>query len=526
MAYAPPRVTRAYVREDWDDDNTFAGTYDDLTPDTLQGVTVEIGRDQGRVTGGPKVPRAAWRLQNNHRRYATEYAGSPLHGKLRPGHKCQITRVLGDTTNATMASATIAMADAAAFMGGGAEVPILTGRTDEPKEHYRLGERVVEVSAYGTIQRLIDTKITFSNGALVNYTTGAAMVQALTLAGLSGAEMVIDQDAIDNGYTLRQWIVDDEPAWDVCRAIWASSGPPAALYEDSQGRIHFEGRNYRTITSRCLNVQQWFSDTSPALFLADLEYEPSNLSVINDMTIEVETRATQINQQVWQAGAAVAVGAGATVDLLARVNDPIIDIDTPVVTTDYALTGTAVASITVTQLSPYTYRIRIVGGAGSATLSGVGTNTGLQLRAKPVPVVSRQQVRGTFDTAPGIAAYGKRRDPPEISGAIWKNMSEQHAAALVDGYLVAYQAPRSIVRLTLENGTPALLREMLTRQISDRIHVTDAWSGTDLDVTIEQTNHEIVSDNLHRVVFHCERVVELNWARWDISRFDTDKWGQ
>jgi hypothetical protein len=520
-----PRLTPLFVRLDWDDDGTYTGTYDDVTADTLPGVSIELGRDQGRVIGGPKVPKASSKLLNESKRYATEYSGSPLHGKLQPGHRITYGRWLGDDT--IIGDDTIATGDDPEALGDGyAEVTIFTGRTLEPVEHYQLGQRAVEVSALGTTQRLINTNITWSNGALVDYTTGAAMVVALTQAGLGGNDYVIDQDAIDNGYTLRQWIVDDEPAWDVCRRIWASSGPPSALYETPDGKIHFEGRNYRTITDRCLTVQQTFSDTAAELYFADLDYAPSYDSVVNDMTIEVQTRATQVNQQVWVAGVATAVGAGATVDLLARVDDPIIDIDTPIAVTDYVLTGTAPASITVTQLSPYTYRIRIVGGAGSATLSGVGTNTGLQLRAKPVPVVSRSQVMGTFDTTASIAAYGNHKQKDEISGSIWQNMSEAHAAALIDGYLVAYQAPRAAIVMAAENATGLLLYEMLRRQISDRIHIADSWSGVALDVTIEQIQHDITTDNLHRVTLTCERVVELTWARWDVGRWDVDKWGQ
>jgi hypothetical protein len=273
-------------------------------------------------------------------------------------------------------------------------------------------------------------------------------------------------------------------------------------------------------------VQQTFTDTATELYFADLAYAPSYDSVVNDMTIEVQTRATQVSQKVWEYGTSVSVGAGITVDLLAIVNDPIIDIHPPVVTTDYLLAGTALASLTVTQLSPYTYRIRLVGGAGAATIAPIVGNSGIQLRAAPVPVISRSQVMGTFDTAPSIAAYGSHQQKDEISGSIWQNMSEPHAAALIDGYLVAYQAPRAAIVMTIENATGLLLYEMLRRQISDRIHIADSWSGVALDVTIEQIQHEITTDNLHRVTFTCERVVELNWARWDVGQWDISKWGQ
>lgn len=525
MVYTLPRMTAIVVRQDWDNDGNFAGTYDDVSADTLPGVSIELGRDQGRVTGGPMVPKASWTLLNESRRYATEYSGSPLHGKLQPGHLCQISRFVGDDLVAMNATDT-AMDSSDALMAGYSQPSIFTGRTDTPTEHYQLGQRTVDVPAYGMIQRLVNTLITYTNAGLLTLTTGQAMVEVLTAAGLSAADWVIDQDAIDNGYSLRHFYVDNEPAWDVCKRIWATSGPPSALYEDAYGKIHFEGRNYRTITTRCLTVQQTFSDLSSRLYFTDLEYEPSYLSVINDMTIDVEQRAAQQAGKVWEYGSSVTITNSATVDLIANVSDPLIALQTPVVTTDFLISFGSLTSVTLTQLSPLTYRIRLVAGGSGAVVTGITGNTGIQLQAEAVPVVSRNRVTGTFDVAPSQAAYGKHKPPDEISGAIWKDISEAHAAAIVDGYLVAYQAPRAIARVVLENATGALLYEMLSRQISDRIHVADSWSGVSLDMTIEKIQHEITTDNLHRVTFHCERVVELGWARWDVGRWDVDKWGQ
>jgi hypothetical protein len=78
-----PRLTPLFVRLDWDDDGTYTGTYDDVTADTLPGVSIELGRDQGRVIGGPKVPKASSKLLNESKRYATEYSGSPTRRARR-----------------------------------------------------------------------------------------------------------------------------------------------------------------------------------------------------------------------------------------------------------------------------------------------------------------------------------------------------------------------------------------------------------------------------------------------------------
>jgi hypothetical protein len=92
------------------------------------------------VIGGPKVPKASSKLTNESRRYATEYSGSPLHGKLQPGHKITYGRWLGDDT--IIGDDTIATGDDPEALGDGyAEVTIFSGRTLEPVEHYQWGQR-------------------------------------------------------------------------------------------------------------------------------------------------------------------------------------------------------------------------------------------------------------------------------------------------------------------------------------------------------------------------------------------------
>ncbi|MGE3272688.1 MAG: hypothetical protein AB7P40_28370, partial [Chloroflexota bacterium] len=159
-----------------------------------------------------------------------------------------------------------------------------------------------------------------------------------------------------------------------------------------------------------------------------------------------------------------------------------------------------------------------------ADLTPVGSNTGLQLRASPVQVVSTITVEGTIDPTDSQDEFGKHGLPSGLS--IWRGLSEAEAAGLIDAYLIAYPEPRALVIVTIENASGSLLREILTREISDRIHVIDEWSGIDLDVTIEQISHTITTGGRHVAVFACERVVELDWGLYDVARYDVDRYGQ
>lgn len=546
--YTLPAVAEYVVRESWDGTGAFDGPYDDVSDDVKgePGVTVARGRDQGRGIGGAIVPRATWTLDNESRRYATEYSGSPIHNQLEPGRPCTIGAVIGG--DVTMGDDVAAMGDPEALMGGAAEIPIFTGITEEPDESYGIGRRTVSVSALGLMRRLRGVAITI--GYQASITTGAAMVLAYEAAGLTSDQYVVDEDVIDNGRHLLHYYVDGRDAWDVCREIWATEGPPAAQYEDAQGRVHFEGRNYRTLAERWQVVQAIYSDTDVSresstmgdalvtmgdqrvamggsgvsLFHTDVQYRPSYWSVINDMSIEVEQRAAQSVQQVWQASGPLVLAADETRELIARVTDPITSIQTPTVTTDFVLGAGSLASVTVTSLGPLAAKITLVAGASGATVNPSGSNTGIQLRASPVTVVSTVAAQPTVDASDSQAEFGVRGLPSGLS--IWRGLSVEEAAGLCDGYLIAYPRPRSVITMTVENATGLLLREILEREIGDRIHVVDAWSGIDLDVTIEQISHAITSGGRHVAVFTCERVVELDWALWDVGRFDVDRFGQ
>lgn len=544
--YSLPETGPITFYEDFSGAGDFGGPYDDASDDVLSGVTIERGRDQGRVTGGPKAPKLGLRLSNESRRYATPFSGSPLHDQLEPGKRCRFGRMIGG--DVTMGDEVAVMGDPEALMGGEADVPLFTGITDEPDETYGVGRRTVSVNAYGLMGRLVGVTVTIAYQASI--TTGAAMGLVLQAAGFTAAEYAIDSDVVANGRHLLHYYVDGRDAWEVCREIWATEGPPGALYEDAEGRVRFEGRNYRTLTERCQVVQAVFTDVAVsqddetmgsavvrmgdvrvtmggagvALYHTDIQYKPSWGSVVNDISVQVEQRAAQSVQQVWQASGPLVLAADETRELIARVADPITSIQTPVVTTDFVLGAGSLASVTVTSLGPLAAKITLVAGAGGATVNPSGSNTGIQLRASPVTVVSTVAAQPTVDASDSQAEFGKRGLPSGLS--IWRGLSVEEAAGLCDGYLIAYSRPRAVVVMTVENATGQLLREILFREVGDRIHVEDAWSGIDLDVTVEQISHTITDGGRHVAVFTCERVVELDWALWDVGRFDVDRFGQ
>lgn len=525
MAYLLPAGGPVYVRVDWDNDGDYDGTYEDVSADVLPGVDAELGRDQGRILGGPKVPKGSFALTNESRRYAAEYSGSPLHGQLLPGRACVIGRTVG-TTTVTMNDAVVTMNDPQALMAGQVDVPIITGRIEEPKESYGYGQRTVHVGVYGTIQRLIDTKISIAYQPAVR--TGNAIVQVLVAAGLAADEYVIDGSSQVSGRDMLHWYVDDRPAWDVCREIWATEGPPAALYEDNLGRLNWEGRTYRATVPRFANVQRTFTDTDATYWFADLEYEQAVDTVVNDMRVEVEQQILSATAVVvWEYGdGTFNLTAGAATTFVVSTDAPIVTPQVPQITTDYTVPIGALASVTLTQLGPRSVSVTFTAGGSATQVAPPAGADGWQLRALPLVSVSKTVADGTVNPFDSQSAYGVHAPPQEISSSIWRSLSAAEADGMIDGYLAGYPKPRAAVRMTLVGATGLLLLEILNRQVSDRIHITDSWSGIDLDVSIEQITHQIDALGGHEAVFHCERIVELGWAQWDVDDWDEGIYGQ
>lgn len=514
------------VTVDWDDDGDYLDDYEDVSDDVLPGVTTERGRDLGRVYGAPKIPSGSFTLTNESRVYASPYSGGPLYGLLKPGRHCVMGRQIGNDVT-TMSDSTATMDDADVLMGGSDVLPILTGRTEAPRETFGLGRRMVEIDTYGLTQRLIDTKISITYQSAV--TTGQAFLQVVLAVGLTADEYVLDLDAADNGRTLLHWYVDDESAWDVMVQLWATEGPPAALYEDIYGRVVFEGRNYRTLTARSQEVQYTFQDVdSGDYWFTELEYSASYQNVINSMSINVEQREVGGSAvKVYEYGEIVNLGAGSVQTHVIRTQDVINGLQTPQVTTDYLVTAGSLASVVATLTGPREATIVWTASGSGAQISPIGSNTtGYQVRALPVTTLATITASGTVDTSASQSAYGIKGPPSEISGAIWPAISEADANGLIDGYLLGYQEPRALVTMTAVGASGPLLSALLDLEISDRIHVNDVWSGTDLDLWVEQISHQIDSLQMHVVTVTGERIVEPDWGLWDEAIWDTDVYGQ
>jgi hypothetical protein len=110
------------------------------------------------------------------------------------------------------------------------------------------------------------------------------------------------------------------------------------------------------------------------------------------------------------------------------------------------------------------------------------------------------------DTSASRARYGVR----SLTPTIWPELDANDAQDLVDGLVALYQAPRPTVRFAVNNGTNLRLREIISRQISDRITVEEDQTGLAADFFIESLRHEVgMGGRVQRLIVGAEQVTDL-----------------
>lgn len=511
----------------WDASGDYDGDYDDVTDDaqSTPGVKIERGRDKARALGLPMASVLTETLRNVHRRYSAQNSGSPLYGQVKSGRPTYFaTDVEG---SATMADPVVLMADASCTMSGGTvSRRLFTGTTEVPREKYGPGpnRRFVEINAIGGYARLSGVEVTL--GVQANKTTGELLVLVWEAAGLvDGVTYVIDQDMIDNGRTVPWFWADKADAAELTLVLLATEGPPAAVYEDAFGRAVAEGHNYRAITARSQTVQYelFASEDDGELTFVGLEYEPGEEAIVNDVAFAFEVREPSFSQDLWYYDDTITLGAGGVLTLVATSDNPIVSFTTPTAGTDFILAAGTLASVTAVADGPFRVVITFTAGGGGATLDPA-TSDGSRLRGVPLIVIETPTAEPSIDASDSQAEFGVRALPSNARP--WPVLTQTVANAIADAYLLAYADERPVVWLTIVNSSGANLDFISRVEVSDLIHAYDPTeSGTDLDLTVETLEHEILGKWLHRLRLGCEQRIEQDWARYDVDDYDEGLYG-
>jgi hypothetical protein len=461
---------KAYV--DWSGDGTFAAVNEDVTKrvlDNLQPVTVSYGRDTARagspVTGG----EAGFALNNLSRDYSPDNASSPLAGNVLPGRSVYI-------------KATLSAVDYAIFRGA----------LDDFQLQPAVGEQFITASCLDGLARLRGAEI--STPLYQGVRTGDAINRILDQVGWSTTARDIDAGATYMPY----WWLANADAFDAVMDLVASEGQPALVSIGADGSFIFRDRHHRLVRTASTVVQStWRSSGIEPVVSSPTSYDHGWKDIVNSVTFEVPVRQLSNTLQVaWSAPGRLTIASGETLVLDAAGNTAVRDAVLPVAGTDYTAQA-GVVTFALPQTSGQAITLLVTAVGGPAVIDG------LQLRARTVDTVTT--VRVTVEDPASISAYGLRSGKTDQTPT-WASIYDAQAVGEI---LVGRRSQRlpTVTVSMVGGGHSSRLTQILNRDLSDRVHLTEAHTGLDADMFIERIAHTIGQGGLeHRAAFSLEKV--------------------
>lgn len=446
--------------------------YDVLKVRDVSGITIERGRDGSRMLSPLKAGKIFGTLDNTDRRLSPGNTSSPLYGYVVPGRKVRVQMVDGVTT-----------------------YPIAWGLLSEIARNPGNLDRSASLDALGLLSELLSAE--HGGSALYqNITTDVAFGYVLDAAGLTDVSI----RTFSTGKTTLRWfwIAKSDNLFDLANTILSSEGPGASIYEGKAGTIHFEDRQYRSVTARCTTSQHTITDVGAEPHIADNPppiYRDGRTDIINLVNLTHRTRAAQTLAQIWASADTVTLGPFAvrTYPVVTSDGGPFTAAVTPTTgASDYTLLSGAVTPA-LDRTSGSTATLTMTAGAAGCSYSG------LRVRAQPVTVTYETSITSTIDTTASRAAYRTKPFTLTTRAEIDTETLRDFANASVG----LYKEPRPAIEITVQAFNSARLSVILNIEISDRITIQEADSGVNADYFV---NH--LTFNLGRpvqsVTMRCE----------------------
>ncbi len=470
--------------DDWSalsDPALIVGEGEDVTGDIISDITATYGRDQERQLSPATVGSSSFTLNNLSRKYSPENADSPLHGDLDPARTMR-----------------------AQVEWDGQTYPLFRGRIEDFSVKADFADRTVDLTFLDGMNDLSGNEL--STGVYASMRTGALIHTVLDEAGWTGGR------DIDPGATVvKYWWVDGTDALSAIQDLVKSEGPPAVAYVAPDGTFVFRDRHHRMLRQESRTAQALFHAgalgecteegvPSGALSLAKpFTYAHGWKDIINSVTFTVAERAPAPDlEQVWQDTTTYTLALGQSLDLTVSSADPFVNAVTPVAGTDIVYSGPGVVGVLLNRTS---------GASAKLTLQAIGgtvTITSIQVRARSLS--TRQTYRVSMTDAGSITRHGERAYPNDAPWA-----GPEDARAIASMVLLHYATRRPTVQIRIVSSDPAHFAQVLTRTVSDRIHITNEEMRLDDDFFVERVTHTVRrigrtgKPPVHAVVLGCEK---------------------
>lgn len=454
----------------WVDEVMLIGPGEDITDYVLgvrQGLEFTFGRDQARSLSAVAPSDVTMELNNLDRRFTPDNPGSPIAGLVSSGKEI------------------VVMADYE-----GHSYVLFRGFLNDFELTPDPDKRSVSITS-SDIMGVKLAEATISTALYQGLRTGEAIHVVLDSVGWP--EHLRD---IDPGATvIRYWWEEGTTALEAINKLVSSEGASAFVTVDVLGRFVFRDRHHRLLHSESLAVQANFRDTgTEPTFGIPMTYDIGWRDIVNSMTVSIDERRSALLDRVWSTEDTITVAAGETRTLAVESNDPFHGAIDPEAGTDYVL-NSGVISVSLSRRSGQSAQIHIKSDTGASI-------TGFALRAYAVPVALTYQV-DVEDTA-SVEQYGRKTSTDEIDMP-WAGV---HDAQAIGTVLIGHRAERlPVVHITVNNGNSTRLTQVLSRDLSDRVHIVEAETFTDHDFYVEQIEHDVQSVGFdHKATFGCERI--------------------
>jgi hypothetical protein len=225
------------------------------------------------------------------------------------------------------------------------------------------------------------------------------------------------------------------------------------------------------------------------------EYDIGWKDIVNSISFTIEERDPTFRSVVFDSEEEVIiVPASSTKEIIVESDEPFYDASVPVEDTDYEVIDGEV-TVTLDRTSGASCKINLTAGVNQAVVRG------LRLRAIPVPV--KQETIVKREDTSSISNHGIHSIEDDID-ASWLNKNDAEAVAETILGLRAERLP--LITFKISNSNDAKTTNILSRDLSDRIHIVENETFTDHDFFIEriEQNIEDVGYN-HSALFGCER---------------------
>ncbi len=455
---------------DWKGNGINTDAADDVTARTLDQrtpITIRYGRDQARQLSPPAPGELSFEIDNTSRDYSPENAASPLAGYVAPGRHVQFQ---GTWT-------------------GGTTI-LYCGYLDDFDIRPGTNDRSVPGTCLDTLGRFRGQTLTTS--LYQGIRTGDAIGYVLDAAGWPASARDLD---IGVSY-LPFWWLDSTDAFQALTDLLDSEGSAALLTIDGNGNVVFRDRHHRLTRSASLTAQAtWRSSGIEPVISDPLVYGHGWKEIVNSLSVDVPVRTIDFNiTNVWTSEGPVSIPAASTITITAHAGSPFINAVTPEQDTDYSLISGDATVVGISRTSGQSTDITI-------SSSGGGVISDLALRGQAINSTS---VVISVEDTPSVGKYGRKSQGSGLP--VWAN---QYDALAILTLIVAKRAERlPTITVTMRgNGNPLRLAECFTRDLSDRVHLTESLTGLDSDCFIEQISHTITAGGAeHVTTFGLEKI--------------------